>query len=329
MVNISGPLIDVADNPANVREIWVRARTLRLHGDGLMTPDPHRAEVENGQVTFPCAPGPAIMVLVYEEQQPVSLPIVVPEGTSATLREVAEAGMLADQLAQDWSIEWEGDQLRVLGELSPHLTGPRGLQGETGNPGRDGIDGEQGPRGPAPEIINGTWWIDGVDTGSEARGPRGYNGTTPHIGEDGIWRISGTNTGVSATGPQGERGEPGPAPQIIDGTWWIDGVSTFLPARGPQGVAGTDGQDGADGISPVLQAGTATTLPAGSAPTVEIMGTQEQPVINLGVPLPARTPRILVHTGTGDPVLANFPDAQVGDLIERLSDGQRWKVEAS
>lgn len=42
-----------------------------------------------------------------------------------------------------------------------------------------------------------------------------------------------------------------------------------------------------------------------------------------------RTPRILIHTGTGDPVLSSFPDAQVGDLIERLSDGQRWKVEAS
>ncbi|MCS5479843.1 hypothetical protein NYP18_09240 [Corynebacterium sp. YIM 101645] len=84
-----------------------------------------------------------------------------------------------------------------------------------------------------------------------------------------------------------------------------------------------------DGITPALTAGTATTLPAGSAPTVEVTGPAEAPVISLGVPLPTRTSRILIHSGTGDPTLANFPDAQVGDLIERLSDGQRWKVEAS
>ena len=39
------------------------------------------------------------------------------------------------------------------------------------------------------------------------------------------------------------------------------------------------------------------------------------------------TARILLYHGTGDPVLSNFPDARVGDVIERTSDGARWGVE--
>ena len=40
-----------------------------------------------------------------------------------------------------------------------------------------------------------------------------------------------------------------------------------------------------------------------------------------------RSPRVLLHYGTGDPVLSSFPDARVGDIIERVSDGSRWMVE--
>lgn len=41
-----------------------------------------------------------------------------------------------------------------------------------------------------------------------------------------------------------------------------------------------------------------------------------------------RTSRILVHEGTGDPVLSDFPDAQVGDIIIRVSDGDIWEVKS-
>ena len=39
------------------------------------------------------------------------------------------------------------------------------------------------------------------------------------------------------------------------------------------------------------------------------------------------SPRVLLHYGTGDPVLSSFPDARVNDVIERVSDGSRWRVE--
>ena len=39
------------------------------------------------------------------------------------------------------------------------------------------------------------------------------------------------------------------------------------------------------------------------------------------------SPRVLLHYGTNDPALSSFPDARVNDVIERVSDGSRWRVE--
>ena len=40
-----------------------------------------------------------------------------------------------------------------------------------------------------------------------------------------------------------------------------------------------------------------------------------------------RSPRVLLHYGAGDPMLSSFSDARVGDIVERVSDGSRWRVE--
>ena len=40
------------------------------------------------------------------------------------------------------------------------------------------------------------------------------------------------------------------------------------------------------------------------------------------------SPRVLLHYGTGDPVLSSFPDARAGDIVERVSDGSRWRVDS-
>lgn len=40
-----------------------------------------------------------------------------------------------------------------------------------------------------------------------------------------------------------------------------------------------------------------------------------------------RGAKIHIYDGSGTPSLDDYPDAQVGDVIERLSDGERWKVE--
>lgn len=68
--------------------------------------------------------------------------------------------------------------------------------------------------------VNGNWFIDGVDSGTPARGEqgdkgdqgdRGDDGATPtiSISDDGFWVINGIKTTVPATRPKGDKGDQG------------------------------------------------------------------------------------------------------------------------
>lgn len=62
---------------------------------------------------------------------------------------------------------------------------------------------------------NGNWWINGVDTGHQAKGDKGDKGDTGSTGADGHTPTIGNN-----------------------GNWWINGVDTGLPSRGEKGDSG-------------------------------------------------------------------------------------------
>ena len=88
---------------------------------------------------------------------------------------------------------------------------------------------------------------------------------------DGYWYVwdavneSFVNTGVQANGPQGEAGETGP--------------------QGPQGETGPMGPQGETGpAGATISVGGTTTLPPGSAATVENVGTTSAAVLNFGIP---------------------------------------------
>src|SRR5690554_5878578 len=127
--------------------------------------------------------------------------------------------------------------------------GPIGADGPQGDPGPEGPQGPQGQDGNTPEIIDGNWWIGGVDTGVQAGG---QNGATPEIGSNGNWWIDGTDTGVKAEGQDGADGEDGDSAYEV---WLAKGNSgseqDFLDSLkgepGPQGPPGSDGPAGPTG----------------------------------------------------------------------------------
>ena len=86
------------------------------------------------------------------------------------------------------------------------------------------------------------------------KGERGEPGSVVTI-VDGYWYIDGVNTGVVATGE---------APTISeDGYWVIGGEKTEFKAVGTDGRDGVDGQNGADGYSPtatVVKTGNTATI---------------------------------------------------------------------
>ena len=125
---------------------------------------------------------------------------------------------------------------------------------DTGVPAR----GDKGERGDAAQppivsIIDGFWAVDGVRTDYPATPIDGGDGTstdplTVSISSKGTWILNGVDTGINA------RGTDGQSPQIgistLTGNWVINGVDTGNPAFGIQGPKGDDGQDGKDAEIP-------------------------------------------------------------------------------
>ncbi len=86
-----------------------------------------------------------------------------------------------------------------------------------GEDGEQGIQGVPGNDGHSPEVSignNGNWFINGVDSGVKAQGPKGEqgdpgnngengnDGKTPYIGSNGNWWIGNKDTGVKAEGSE-------------------------------------------------------------------------------------------------------------------------------
>lgn len=96
MVRITGSLRFVTDNPAQVSEVWVRAPRVRTHTSGVVTTGNDRFPVDGGEVSFTAVPGPAVLALISQGRAVDTIPILVGEAESQTLRQVVSAAMVAD-----------------------------------------------------------------------------------------------------------------------------------------------------------------------------------------------------------------------------------------
>lgn len=105
MTKISGPLNLVTERETDVVEVWIRAPEPRPHNDGLIIDTTDRIEVTDGQLSFTCAPGPAILIVVSlvatgrlpSSQVPETraVPILVPAAESVTLADVVNAATVS------------------------------------------------------------------------------------------------------------------------------------------------------------------------------------------------------------------------------------------
>ena len=109
--------------------------------------------------------------------------------------------------------------------------------------------------------------------------------------------VAGTPSPGVVRGAKGDRGEPGPQGE-----------------RGLQGERGDKGDTGERGIQ-------------GERGEQGLKGDKGDKG-DKGNPGEIPTPIIWIHDKTTVPTLAEFPKVSVGDIIERISDGSRWKVEA-
>ena len=96
MPTVKGNLLFVSSRAAQVSEVWVRAPKVRTHAEGLVTTGNDHFPVIDGQVEFTAVPGPAVLALISQGRAVDTVPIVVGESDSQTLRQVVNAAEIAD-----------------------------------------------------------------------------------------------------------------------------------------------------------------------------------------------------------------------------------------
>lgn len=147
MTIISGNLFFVSSRAAQVNEVWVRAPKVRTFRDGVVTKGNDHFPVKNGEVSFECLPGPAILSLISQGRPVDTIPILVDSGFT-TLKQAVDAGRIA---ASDPSQEKLREMLRQFTMGAPGPRGDKGEKGDVGERGPRGFDGVAGQRGEKGE----------------------------------------------------------------------------------------------------------------------------------------------------------------------------------
>ena len=114
MTVVSGSLSLVTDAPAEVSQVWVRARDTRTNGSDVVVADNAHVEVNNGAVRMELLPGPAVMVLTHHGRTTRTIPLLV-EGESQTLAQAVELGQAVDGKTRS---ELEALMARIAGEVA-------------------------------------------------------------------------------------------------------------------------------------------------------------------------------------------------------------------
>ena len=97
--------------------------------------------------------------------------------------------------------------------------------------------------------------------------------------------VNVSNVNDVLTGPQGPQGEQGPAgPAGPAGPQGPAGPAGEQGPTGETGPAGPQGPAGPAGVSPTIQIGNVTTVPAGSSASVTNSGTSTAVVLNFEIP---------------------------------------------
>lgn len=100
MPTIKGNLLFVSSRAAQVSEVWVRAPKVRTYVEGVVTTGNDRFPVDGGEVTFTAVPGPAVLALISQGRAVDTIPILVGDASTQTLRQVVSAAKIADDATQ-------------------------------------------------------------------------------------------------------------------------------------------------------------------------------------------------------------------------------------
>lgn len=259
MPTISGSLKYVSSRAAQVSEVWVRAPKVRTYVEGVVTTGNDRFPVDGGEVTFTAVPGPAVLALISQGRAVDTIPILVGDATTQTLRQVVSAAKVADDATQREIEKLAAQAVELVdssvanakkaqdgatraetaaGEAESSARTATAKAGESANQAniaRSSASAADTSKGKAAESANQAIQSAKQASGSAASAKSSAD-RAARIADSTSWNgdkltVNG-KTSPSLTGPQGPRGDTGP---------------TGPP--GPKGDAGPAGPPGPKGDS--------------------------------------------------------------------------------
>lgn len=87
MTIVSGPIKLVTEKPSAVTQVLLRARELRLHGNGVVVDSNDPIPVVGGVIEFSALPGPAVMTMVSNGLALNQVDMIIPDQDVASLSE--------------------------------------------------------------------------------------------------------------------------------------------------------------------------------------------------------------------------------------------------
>ena len=244
MPTIKGNLLFVSSRAAQVSEVWVRAPRVRTHVEGVVTTGNDRFPVDGGEVSFSAVPGPAVLALISQGRAVDTIPILVGDAGTQTLRQVVSAAKVADDATQR--------EIEKLAAQAVELVDSSVANAKKAQEGAQRAETAAGEAGRYKKYMELNWpkiessTRDAVTAKIEAA-QSAYNAAASE-------RAAKGSASRASTSEENAKSSADRAARIADSTSWdgdrltVNG-KTSPSLRGPKGDRGDAGQDGKNGAS--------------------------------------------------------------------------------
>ena len=244
MPTIKGNLLFVSSRAAQVSEVWVRAPRVRTHVEGVVTTGNDRFPVDGGEVSFSAVPGPAVLALISQGRAVDTIPILVGDAGTQTLRQVVSAAKVADDATQR--------EIEKLAAQAVELVDSSTANAKKAQEEADRAEGAASEAGRYKKYMELNWpkiessTRDAVTAKAEAA-QSAYNAAASE-------RAAKNSASRAATSEENAKSSADRAARIADSTSWdgdkltVNG-QTSPSLTGPKGDRGEPGLDGKNGAS--------------------------------------------------------------------------------
>nr|WLJ25596.1 MAG: tail fiber [Corynebacterium phage HS03] len=255
MPTVEGNLLFVSSRAAQVSEVWVRAPRVRTFVEGVVTTGNDRFPVDGGEVTFTAVPGPAVLALISQGRAVDTVPIVVGESDSQTLRQVVSAAKIADDATQR--------EIEKLAAQAIHLVDS---STENARKAQDGAQRAETAAGNAKQSeTNAASSASGAKGSATAASSSASKAATSEKNAAKSASAAASSASQAAGSATSAKQEADRAGSIADSTSWdgdkltVNG-KTSPSLRGPKGDQGSRGIQGPKGS---VEPGEVVPLPRG------------------------------------------------------------------